>query len=542
MPSTTDPSPPASARGGGQRGGPVGAALLAVGASGVYVLTLLPGLGLAGDVTKLQFVGRVLGTPHAPGYPLYVMVSGLWTRLVPLGSVAWRVNLFSALCAVVALLLVLATLRRLGCRPAVGVPVAAAFGLLPAFWSHAVVAEVYTLHVALVAAVLWALLTWQDRRQRRWLLAAAALGCLGLAHHLTIVTMVPAVLAFVLTVDRAALAPRRWPVLLPLPLLGLLPYGYVFWRTARSTTSYLEMQTPDVATWWWYVTGAQFRDRMFAFGPEALLTERLPLLARMAADQLVPASSGAGWRLAACGLALVAIGLGWRATRDRARHLLLLGTAAGAAVYAVGYAIPDLEAYLLPVYLVAALYAGSGLVWALGRLGRRLRIPLGLAVAVLPMALFLIHRPQVDRSGHVVEARWLTALLAGIDADRGSRDVPVVVVAADYLTYEVLQHARQLGPSDGGSPRRDLLVLTPLLPDDVGPAARAFIARHDPPPLIRRQILGASTPASLRAYLAGDGELVSFEERLTVPPGRVVYVLGDAHATPGRPTVWTSIR
>ena len=45
---------------------------------GVYVATIYPGLLDIGDASKFAFIGRVLGTPHAPGYPLYVMVSHLF--------------------------------------------------------------------------------------------------------------------------------------------------------------------------------------------------------------------------------------------------------------------------------------------------------------------------------------------------------------------------------------------------------------------------------------------------------------------------------
>ncbi|MEO6222321.1 MAG: hypothetical protein ABIP90_03660, partial [Vicinamibacterales bacterium] len=38
----------------------------------VYLITIYPGLFGMGDAAKFSFVGKVLGTPHAPGYPMYV--------------------------------------------------------------------------------------------------------------------------------------------------------------------------------------------------------------------------------------------------------------------------------------------------------------------------------------------------------------------------------------------------------------------------------------------------------------------------------------
>lgn len=74
-----------------------GAVALLVAASvlTVYVRTLLPHLGGTEDTPKFQYLGYVLGTAHHPGYPLYVMVSHLFSYL-PIGTLAYRINLMSA--------------------------------------------------------------------------------------------------------------------------------------------------------------------------------------------------------------------------------------------------------------------------------------------------------------------------------------------------------------------------------------------------------------------------------------------------------------
>jgi len=61
----------------------------------LYVMTMAPGLIAIEDTPKFQFIGRILGTAHPPGYPFYVVVSHLF-GWVPLGNLAWRINLLSA--------------------------------------------------------------------------------------------------------------------------------------------------------------------------------------------------------------------------------------------------------------------------------------------------------------------------------------------------------------------------------------------------------------------------------------------------------------
>ena len=66
----------------------------------LFLVTLRPDVGGTEDSPKFQFLGQVLGTAHTPGYPFYTIATYLFTR-VPLGTLAYRVNLFSAVCGVV---------------------------------------------------------------------------------------------------------------------------------------------------------------------------------------------------------------------------------------------------------------------------------------------------------------------------------------------------------------------------------------------------------------------------------------------------------
>ena len=68
---------------------------------GLYLATLAPGLTWAhdsGDGGELAAAARTLGIAHPPGYPTYLLLAHVFTRL-PVGEIATRTNLFSALCA-----------------------------------------------------------------------------------------------------------------------------------------------------------------------------------------------------------------------------------------------------------------------------------------------------------------------------------------------------------------------------------------------------------------------------------------------------------
>ena len=61
----------------------------------VYLLTLAPELTLE-DSGELVTGAFYAGIPHPPGYPVWSIYSWLWTVLLPIGNMAWRVSVGQA--------------------------------------------------------------------------------------------------------------------------------------------------------------------------------------------------------------------------------------------------------------------------------------------------------------------------------------------------------------------------------------------------------------------------------------------------------------
>ena len=101
----------------------------------IYLRTLLPGIGYSGDTSKFQFIGKVLGTPHEPGSPTYVMLNYLFVNLFPTGATAFKANLFSAITSMLCLLVLSRSLILLGVRPFTTACTVAVFGFTYTFWS-----------------------------------------------------------------------------------------------------------------------------------------------------------------------------------------------------------------------------------------------------------------------------------------------------------------------------------------------------------------------------------------------------------------------
>ncbi len=186
----------------------IGLALFAAGLF-TYTGTLAPTV-LEGDAALFQYTPYVLGITYPTGYPLYLLLGKLWLTLLPVGEIAWRMNLFSAVCAALALPLIFGAARRLyapGESPATGRLAAIAATLilatLPTFWRWSTEAKIYALNMLLFSGVLYTLATAATRyrpadapAKRLPLALPVLLFGLQIAVHSTTVLLMPGLLLF----------------------------------------------------------------------------------------------------------------------------------------------------------------------------------------------------------------------------------------------------------------------------------------------------------------------------------------------------------
>src|SRR6188472_2656787 len=190
----------------------------------VYVRTLLPGVSF-GDWAEAEMIPSRLGILHPTGYPLYSLIGTLFS-LLPVGSVAYRANLLSAVAAAGAVAVMVLIAVRLGVRPLVAFAAGLALAFTGTIWQEATFSEMNGLHVFIVALLLHRALVWRAERRDRDLLLGALLGGLCVSNHGLAITVVPIVILFVIADARNEIRAR--PILVvkagAVFALGLLPY------------------------------------------------------------------------------------------------------------------------------------------------------------------------------------------------------------------------------------------------------------------------------------------------------------------------------
>jgi hypothetical protein len=120
-----------------------------------------------------------LGILHAPGYPAYVLTGRLFAWLVPLGGLAFRVNLFSLVCAALAAGGVFLLARRVGAGRAGAAIGALAMASGTAFWFNAGFAKHYSFSALLIVTASLVVVSWTETGGWRRLAGAGALMALS---------------------------------------------------------------------------------------------------------------------------------------------------------------------------------------------------------------------------------------------------------------------------------------------------------------------------------------------------------------------------
>jgi hypothetical protein len=367
------------------------------------------------DSAELTAAGVQLGVPHPTGFPAYIMMAKA-AALVPFGELAFRVNLLSALAAAVAVgvtcRLVIDVGRQTTAAIAAGLAAGAVLGSSLFLARHATVAEVYAPTAAVFALTLLAI----DRVARgggaRTGLSLAVLCGVGLGLHplFRLLVPIPVIALLVIRLRRGA----RWPLYAPVLALAV-GAAMQLALPARSATGRI-----DAVDWGHPRTAAALADHLSAERIRASYTgEMLSRRPVVVAGNAATFASSAAAAIGPVALLLAVLGAGWLAVRRRSRWLLasLVCALAIDATYSIWInpmGLRDLQNGT-PTAVCAAVLAGVGLAWFLGRLGRAAPFA-GAVIAVLAALPPLLESHAEIAGGAATEMprRWSEAALESL--------------------------------------------------------------------------------------------------------------------------------
>jgi hypothetical protein len=368
----------------------------------LYVRTLAPGL-LPGDSGEFQALAYLLGDTHPTGYPVYLLLAKPLTWL-PLGDVAYRVNLFSAVMAALTVAGIYLAGRLLTGYRGPALLGALILAVSPTFWSQALIAEVYTPGAAFFIAVLLMLLLWNGTGEARYLFASGVLGGLSVGVHMSGLLLAPAAGLFLLLSRRRGGATWRPALLGALTGAALALIAFLVVDHNDPTANYFGAAVqPSRSAWGFEATDLDQPLERLAFGLSArqfhpfMFADPAEVMPRLAQEYLIHLPE----EISPLALVLAGLGaVGLLVRRPRLALLLLLALASQ-WLYTFNYDIWDLYVFHISGYGLLALLAGtgagcildSGISLARAKRARRVIEPL-LAAALLVLCLWPILAPH----------------------------------------------------------------------------------------------------------------------------------------------------
>lgn len=413
----------------------------------LYVITLGDHVGRA-DTFEFQVVAPQLGIAHPTGYPLFISLGKLFS-LLPFGSMAWRVNLSSAILATIAVWLIYRTIVALTSDRLSAALAAIALAASPVFWSQAVVAEVYALNALFVAAILFLLINLlrsqtnpHAKRPTANLYTLFFLFGLAFSHHLTSVILIPAIVITLLFV-RPQLSVKSWLAAGGLFLLGLTPWLFIYLRWPALHNG----QWMTIGEWLNWIFGLRFGGALnlsLLFDPT-----RWGIVTRIVIEQF-------GW----AGAALSVLGLIALFKRAWRIALILAVTFVGYFCYGLIYNVPDVAVFLIPAFMLMALWIGVAFAFVVEQVSARsdtFRVTQHAARNTLYLLFALLPLWQIAGNLDVANQR-------GLNADREAwghyvLSLPIPQKAALLVDSEKIAPLYYLQVTENIRPDLDILVL-----------------------------------------------------------------------------------
>lgn len=532
----------------------VAASAVAVVAFALYYSTLMPGFDF-GDTGSFQAtVGSARISPR-DGYPLYFAIGDLFlwlTRAEP----ARALNLASAVEASVACGLLALVGAEISSSVVAGAGAALLLAASYTYWSQAIIAEVYALHIAFVAATLLLLLRWQSHPTPGRLSAFFAVYALGFGNHLSMILLAPAYTVFLLMAApdgwRSMLRPRVVTLALSFAALGACQYLWNLrdlWYSPHPPHGVVDA----LQRFWFDVTKSDWRETMVLHVPRSMLADRVAMYAfdlRQQFGRVVPV--------------VALFGLGTLLRIEVRRGLLIGLMYAATTAFAYSYNVGDTHVFFLPSHvcvalLTAAAASGAARIWH-----RRWLAPVaGAAIVVYAAARMYADYPALDRSADRRPAAVMEALTEGIDdrhaillADlnwqlqnglsyfaKETRHEVAYTRAAPILVYApvLIRDNANIGRAVQATERSRRLLndaYGPLLPSapDRTHAARSLVELVDGLPPGTRYVLSVLKP--VREFPLDQEDLASALRTLTggavamTPPGDYAAVAGVVGAPP----------
>lgn len=199
-----------------------------------YIILLSPGIDYGDGATFVTKALHFKFEARATSHPLYYLICKLFF-LLPFGSMAWKVNLLSAVSSASCLAVTYCLLRNLKLNQVAILTGISALALSHTFWLKSCIPDVYTLQALLAVSSFYCIIKWnlasQDKNSKSdyWLIAWAMVWGLSLMHHFLLAFLLPGQILYVILNRKNIANIYRF---IGLFTISFLAVSYIWWHIA----------------------------------------------------------------------------------------------------------------------------------------------------------------------------------------------------------------------------------------------------------------------------------------------------------------------
>lgn len=412
----------------------------------LYVKTLMPSVGF-GDTGDFITASYLLGIPHPTGYPLYTLLGKLFT-LIPLSSIAYRVNLVSAFFAALTIAVLYLIVEKITEDKIAAAFASLIFAMSSLFWSQSTQAEVYTLHIFILSLLILISLNLGGSNVRandgegtidhkRLYMFAFILG-LGLTNHISVLIYIPAFIFAILDTDWEVIKNVRVMLLMSVCFLSALLF-YLYLPLRASVHLPRPWVDPsNIQNFWAYVTAAPYKGYLTYFLPEVAGMQApryLSLLLKQFPIYL---------------FVLIPLGIWYFVKKERKILLFLLLFYLTNVGFFINYHVTDIEVFFLPSCLICAIFVGAGIAGLkklLSELKMRkvynssINVFIALVLVASLLMAILASFSRMDRSDILLARDAAEYML------KSAKNNSVILFTGDYIfALEYLQEVEKVRP------------------------------------------------------------------------------------------------
>ena len=215
----------------------------------IYILTLEPKL-VGGDTSWYANQIPAMSIMVPTGYPTFSLLEKLFTYL-PIGDLAYRLNLFSAVFGALTILFLFLSINRLVKNEFISFISSMIFAFILPFWEVANRLEFDTLNSFFIILLIFSAILYSENKTRKYLYFFFFCLGLSLTNHPLAFFLVPAILLYVVIINpRIFKSLKAIFISILFFILPLLSYFYLFIRSLQGygeVNSFLRL--------FYYVTG-----------------------------------------------------------------------------------------------------------------------------------------------------------------------------------------------------------------------------------------------------------------------------------------------